>query len=299
VQRTIKLTLFSILFLVTGLHAQVLSGIAWEPENPVEGEDVTVTVNVFFPEGGWERGDHEILRENNNLIINLNYFNRSEMRPQMAYQVRSNHTWEGLEAGRYQIQVQLQCNDLISGENYFDFEAAGFEVAEGDAPDPFVITLEEGWNMISAPVIPERRDVLLVFHELVERGSLLMAKDGQGRFYCPEFNFCNMPRWNIRGGYLVNVNRDEELSIAGEFIPPDMPIPLEEGWNMIAYFPEEELEAPEAFRNIEDVLLIAKDGEGRFYLPERNFNNMEPLSRGSGYMVKVNRETALVWNFEE
>ncbi|MFH0764897.1 MAG: hypothetical protein V2A61_00605, partial [Calditrichota bacterium] len=67
------------------------------------------------------------------------------------------------------------------------------------------------------------------------------------------------------------------------------------GWNMSAYFPETEVEAPVAFSNIEEVLLMAKDGSGNFYIPERDFNNMPPLSRGQGYQVKVSADVDLIW----
>ena len=135
-----------------------------------------------------------------------------------------------------------------------------------------------------------------IWREQVERDELIIAKDGEGRFFLPAFDFNNIPLWNFREGYLAKMAEASTLQIDGEPVEADTPIPLDEGWSMIAYFPEEEIEAPEAFRNIEDVLIQAKDGEGRFYLPEQEFNNMQPLRRGLGYMVKVTEEIELIWN---
>ena len=159
-----------------------------------------------------------------------------------------------------------------------------------------VIYLDESWNMASSYVDPVEPDIPVIFTALVERESVLLVKDGFGRFYSPADNFNNIPYWNFHEGYLVKMSEEDSLVIAGEEVAPDTPIPLLEGWNMIAYFPEDEIEAPAAFANILDELIIAKDGAGNFYLPAEDFNNMPPLRRGAGYLIKVREEVELVWN---
>jgi len=95
------------------------------------------------------------------------------------------------------------------------------------------------------------------------------------------------------------MNTPDSVVIAGDEVAVDTAIPLAEGWNMVAYFPDTEIEAPDAFAKIEDVLIHAKDGEGHFYLPAREFNNIPPLQRGLGYQVKVREAVDLVWNIQE
>ena len=148
---------------------------------------------------------------------------------------------------------------------------------------------------MSAPFVPEDNDVPCMFRELVQRDNLAMVKNGFGRFYRPELEFNNIPFWNFREGNLVKMTEADRLIITGEVVEPDTPIPLQEGWNMTAYFPEEEVEAPVAFKNIADELIIAKDGAGNFYLPAEDFNNIPPLRQGLGYQVKVARNVELTW----
>ena len=167
---------------------------------------------------------------------------------------------------------------------------------EGPNPVRISIALAENWNLVSGWIEPSVRDIQTIFTPLVEREILLFVKDGAGRFYAPEFDFNSIPFWNFREGYLVKMAEADNLTIVGEPVAPETPIPLQRNWNTIAYFPEEEVEAPEAFANIEQVLIMAKDGEGRFYIPDREFNNMQPLRRGLGYMVKVSEAVELVWN---
>ena len=160
----------------------------------------------------------------------------------------------------------------------------------------FEIPMTEGWNMISSPVNPENRDMWIIFSNLRDIDNLIMAKDGIGHFLVPEFNFVNVPDWVFAQGYQVKLSGADTLTIIGEQVDPETSIRLIRGWSMIAYFPEEQVDAITALSNIEEHLIIAKDGFGRFYNTEFNFSNMADLRQGRGYLVKVREATDLVWN---
>ena len=186
-------------------------------------------------------------------------------------------------------------DELIIADNY---TLRTYTYIEPPPPPGFRLNLPIDWSMISSPVIPDDRDIEAVFAGIVEHGNLHIANDYLGHFYIPD-QFNNIPPWDVNQGYQVKLFRPDSLLFFGEIVPPDQRIPLRRGWSMAAYFPEEEVEAPDAFRNIEDALIISKDGEGHFYVPEHNFNNIPPLHRGAGYQVKVREETELVWNVPE
>ena len=163
----------------------------------------------------------------------------------------------------------------------------------------FIIPLHAGWQMVSSPVPPPDPDMEDVFDQIVRNGMEPMVKDNLGRFFFPPMGFNNMDPWDVRYGYLVCMDEPDTLFIAGQPVPVDTPIPLDETWSIVAYFPEQPIPAIEAFANIEDVLAIAKDDIGRFYVPRLGFSNMRPLQRGEGYQVRVNQECELVWNVPE
>jgi len=167
---------------------------------------------------------------------------------------------------------------------------------ETSAQVEFVIPMTRGWNMISAPVIPVEPRIEVLFREIVRRDNLIILKEGDGHFYIPGWGFINTPPWDFRQGYQVNLDNDDTLIIRGEMVNPETPIQLIRGWNMTAYFPEGQVTAETAFANIANALLIAKDGFGKFYVPEYNFYNMEELRRGRGYLVKVREAVDLIWN---
>lgn len=161
--------------------------------------------------------------------------------------------------------------------------------------DEFEIVLEESWSIISLPLWTPVRRIELQIEPFIDIENLLLLKDEDGRFWVPTFNFSNLDPFDHHKGYLIKMDASEAILDTGTFIPADEPIPLDERWQIIAYYPETDLEAPDAFASIVDNLLIAKDDEGRFYLPEHNFNNMAPLRRGKGYMVKMGLEDLLIY----
>lgn len=161
------------------------------------------------------------------------------------------------------------------------------------------LDLIAGWNMISFNVEPEDLDVREIMRPLVEDDLLLLLKNGAGDFYLPIFNFCNIDGWEVVEGYQLNVTEAAQLDIRGAFIPEDQPIPLREGWNMSAYFPRQAVNAEVALAGIADQLIIAKDGLGRFYLPQFGFSNMGNLRAGQGYQYNMREADELVYQLGE
>ena len=124
-----------------------------------------------------------------------------------------------------------------------------------------------------------------------------MMKNKNGQFYMPEHNFNNIPFWDLTQGYLVNVDEDIEIYCRGELIQSDADVPLEDGWNIIAYYPTYELDASapdfHVLSPIIDFVQFAKNGNGRFMSPEIEFSNMPPWRETQGYQVRVSQDVVL------
>ncbi len=159
-----------------------------------------------------------------------------------------------------------------------------------------VISFNEGWNMVSLHIAPQEPDITEIMRPLVENGLLRIMKDGLGRFYSPSDNFINIPEWTSENGYLINLSEATQLRVNGIMIAADDSIALNAGWNLKAYFPYEPIEATVALANIVDDLIIAKDGSGRFYLPQYNYSNIGEMLPGKGYHFKVSEDTDLIYN---
>ena len=161
------------------------------------------------------------------------------------------------------------------------------------------IHCREGWSIISSCVDPAEPALEDIFSAANRRDLLNICKDGGGHFYWPQHNYNGIGEWDVTQAYWVAMESDHTLNLVGEPVPQDRAIPLRIGWNGAAYFPRVEVEAEVAFGNITDDLMIAKDGDGNFYCPERGFNNIPQLVPGRGYQVMVRRAVDLVWRVIE
>ena len=205
--------------------------------------------------------------------------------------------------------------DARSGEEFLgvpDFERGndiyrnnGVSVLELDGQEggnnnrSFWVALQPGWSMVSAPIIPVTDDIIELWAPVAESGNLLIMKDHLGRFFLPDIEWTNIPRWEPLFGYQVKMDARDSLLFVGEGIAADTPIELDDSWSIVAYLPDDETDPITAFASIADVLNIAKDAFGNFYLPEIDFTNMEDLRQGRAYQVDLAEEAVLVWNTEE
>ncbi len=191
----------------------------------------------------------------------------------------------------------FQNEDINGDEVYHNNGLSVFTLSvEVEEVAGFMVHMTAGWNMISAPIIPNDSTIIGLWQPVVEREHLLILKNGQGRFYVPIHEFNSIPFWDYFTGYQARLSEGDSLFIIGGWVEEDAPLQLHAGWNLIAYFPEAEIDAEIAFESIEDQIIIAKQGNGRFYIPSRGFNGMDDLKRGNGYQVNLTEAVELIWN---
>lgn len=193
---------------------------------------------------------------------------------------------------------------LFEGDLVFTHNALGGEdiipVALEVSGDPNAavareLELSAGWNMVSVNVEPVDDDIMVITEPLTAENLLVLMKDGDGNFYMPSQGFNGIPFWNYAEGYQMMLMEDCVLEVRGVPIEPERAIPLDEGWNMVAYYPRVAVEAMAALAGIEEQLIIAKDGGGLFYLVAFGYSNMGDLREGQGYLMKVSEDVDLVY----
>ncbi|MDP8241333.1 MAG: carboxypeptidase regulatory-like domain-containing protein [Candidatus Hatepunaea meridiana] len=241
-----------------------------------------------------------------------------------VWQLSTNRNWFRIEPESGEIaddesqefQLTLDAEDIpadvtLEGELVFHHDGVGgetilpvrLEVVEGEVHTFRELELDIGWNLVSCNLQPDEEDVEVLMADLVEDGSLIMMKDGDGHFYRPEYNFNNIPGWFVDEGYQIKMRdaanlREAELRLVGWSVVRDEPIRLESGWQLVSYYPRFPIEATIALSGIEDHLIIAKDGFGNFYIPAWNFSNMGNMREGRGYFINVDENVVLVYMLE-
>lgn len=187
-------------------------------------------------------------------------------------------------------------HDGIGGETIVPIDLS---IANAEGMEDRTLDLTVGWNLVSVNLTPVGDNFIDVVAPLVESGHLMMAKNGSGRFYIPGIEPGGLENWIGTEGYLLKVTSPVDFRLEGELISWDEEIGLRDGWNMISYLPRENLQAVTAFAGLGENLIIAKDGEGRFFVPVWDFSNIDPMMEGRGYQIKVNGAQAFTYQIVE
>jgi len=215
--------------------------------------------------------------------------------------------WDNLSDREYRARANmLEGQDIWVANGFSIATLADYRLKD------LTVRFVQNWNLISINVIPDRGlwrrdegpDIRLMTDRLrynpadpQSRHHILLMKDERGRFYSPAQNFSNIPYWNLAEGYQVKLDQAIQTQWNGEPIPADADVPINLGWNMIAYFPEYELSAaaPQLYviSPIRNNVIIAKDYRGFFLVPRLNFSNMSPWRETQGYQVKVDANVVL------
>ncbi len=288
-----------------------LSGVGiegGEPEIQVVPREINLVVNED------QRSDFGEMRVSNvgdaalNVSIRFEPAAWLEIRGNLDFQVEPDDQWEVViatteeipEDGDYQTTMTVNSNDP---DNPRIFVPINLSV---DWPRVGVqrIELARGWNMISTNRYfgeelqgDDGPDMRLIFEPILEQ--ILLIKDYEGRFDCPEWDFWRLLVWDQHQGYLVKTSDPTALEITGMPIPRETEIELNAGWNLTAYFPDYPIADPfQAFPDINDFIILVKDGLGHFYAPAWQFSNLE-FQPGQGYQFKMEQACVLVWPPEE
>jgi uncharacterized protein (TIGR02145 family) len=159
-----------------------------------------------------------------------------------------------------------------------------------------IITLNQGWNMISSNIIPQADSVQYVFSDI--KNNLVIAKNNDGDVYIPSFDINDIGKWDRTQGYQVYMTNADTLKITGFAVnPSETQIVLNESWNMISYLRNSEMDCETAFAGLtdDDNLVIVKDNEGNVYIPSFGINTIGNLVPGQGYQIYVLNEDMLTY----
>jgi uncharacterized protein (TIGR02145 family) len=159
------------------------------------------------------------------------------------------------------------------------------------------IPLSQGWNLISSYItIQEPDSVQYVFADIQE--NLVIVKNNNGDVYIPSYDINIIGKWEITQGYQVYMTNADTLVISGEVVnPAETLIILNQGWNMISYLRDTELDCETVFAGLtnDENLVIVKDNEGNVYIPSYDINTIGNLVPGQGYQIYVINADTLIY----
>ncbi|MBT7617379.1 MAG: T9SS type A sorting domain-containing protein [Calditrichaeota bacterium] len=171
------------------------------------------------------------------------------------------------------------------------------------------VAFREGWNMISINVVPQlgiNGNVIEMMQQLrvdEDNHHVILMKDSNGRFYAPAWDFNSIRHWNLDEGYKVKVDEEVVATWDGIGIPAQTAIHVEEGWNLVAFYPTYQLDASReefyVLSSIIDNVILARDENGRFLYPAEGFSNMPAWRPSRGYQIWLSEDADLVYPEEQ
>jgi M6 family metalloprotease-like protein len=163
--------------------------------------------------------------------------------------------------------------------------------------DTILIALFSGWNMISSNIIPQKPDLMQNITSSIT-GNLVIAKNNIGAAFIPKYEINDIGKWDVTQGYQVYMSYADTLVVTGLAVnPSDTQIALYQGWNIISYLRNSEIDCETAFASLTDDnnLIIVKDNYGNVYIPAYGINTIGNLIPGQGYQIYVLNTDVLVY----
>ncbi|MFN3820827.1 MAG: T9SS type A sorting domain-containing protein, partial [bacterium] len=196
-------------------------------------------------------------------------------------------------------QEYLAQAEWIEGPDRFENEGLSIITLTGLPPiEEYLIPLRRGWQIISLPLDfseqyyeNEVPVVSRILESITE--NLILVKDYRGRFYAPRFQFNNIPFWNALEGYSVKMIESDTIEVEGLRLPTQTEINLPDGWSALAYLPSESMSLGTAFADLvaQEILVIVKKGDGRFFIPRWNIGVNTPVYPWEGLLIKLSQNT--------
>jgi hypothetical protein len=149
------------------------------------------------------------------------------------------------------------------------------------------LSLAQGWNLISSRINPSDPAIESVFGDI--DSDLSLVKNEAGDIYSPGVGLNNIGDWQSREGYLVYMTNSQSMSVSGYGVDPATSFMLEEGWNLIPYYPETAMTPEDAFASIPSELVMVKNQAGETYVPDPQdpIDDIGQLQPGQAYKVYV------------
>jgi hypothetical protein len=152
------------------------------------------------------------------------------------------------------------------------------------------VDLTKGWNLVSSHVEPTDSDMKTVFGSAAD--DIALTKDENGTLFSPDYGVTDLNAWSATEGYKIYATTDVSITLTGQALAADAPIPLREGWNIVSYLPTVEMPVEDAFSSLGNTLVVVENSLGESYIPneKKEFSTVKPTQ---GYKVFVSQADTL------
>ncbi|MDX1418896.1 MAG: PKD domain-containing protein [Rubricoccaceae bacterium] len=203
------------------------------------------------------------------------------------------HTYYAVGRSGYQsIETSRNLNVTSEAGTWSEWYQPGVDVA-AFAAQAQTVSFAAGWNVASLSVRPLDADFEALFAGL--ESEIQFVEDAQGRRFVPGGEN-EIGSWDTKKAYYVYADAPASMTVQGVPVLPELtPLTLEPEWNLVPFYGEEPMPVAEALASLGGDLLVAKDHEGRSYVPAIGTDDLGILRPGEGYRVYMERGGTLLY----
>ena len=160
--------------------------------------------------------------------------------------------------------------------------------------DEQILSLQGGWNLISSYIEPLEISLEILLDDL--DANLILLKNNSGQIFYPAMSINEIGQWNCLEGYLAYITFPTQFSIFGtKLVSANTPIALTDGWNIIPFLKDTELNIYEALSSIMDNILIVKDMSGNIFIPSMMIDQIGFMVSGQAYQIYMLADDVLIY----
>ncbi len=161
-----------------------------------------------------------------------------------------------------------------------------------DTSSLYTLTLKQGFDLVSLPVIPENPDFLALVDPV--KASIDEIQDFKGARLAPATALNQIGEFDVRKGYMTKMNKTASLGVTGYLVKPSVtPIPVPVGWSIIPFWSLTARPLTEAIASIAPSVIMIKDQEGRAYIPAYGINTLGNFLPGKAYWLLTSKADTL------
>ncbi len=298
----------------------VVTGQSFEKPHPDSSYNSIVTIR-YAADGTklWQQlekagyahasGDDVALDTEGNIYITGYGFNYSYWEDiiTMMYSPDGDLLWTQIYAGSEPdqsdypkaIAVDENANVFVTGQSWNPGTSSDFITIRYSQEIAQTIPLNTGFQFVSSRIDVENPDMLIVLEDILNE-NLAYVRNSNGevlRKIGP--NWVNgIGEWIVDEGYLFKMFADDSFTITGSLVNPSTPVPVAFGFQFVSYFPENPMDALDAFATIiGDDLDFIRNSQGQTLrkIGPNWINGIGDCQPGEGYLVKMFADGEIIY----
>ncbi len=161
-----------------------------------------------------------------------------------------------------------------------------------------LIDIVTGWNLISSNLVPDNKDISVVFSNISD--DIVIVKNDKAQIHIPEYSINTIGDWVVTDAYKVYASDYTTLTVNGSKVKPEeVTISLSKGLNYLSYLRDSSMDIETALQSIETDIVIVKDINGNIYIPSFGINTIGDMETGKAYFIYMNAPSELSYPANE